>query len=329
MVERQRDEVADRALAILTEVGEPVTLDDLMFHYRDRHRRCNRGKLGEHLRMDPRLLEIGPQLWSLRERHLEEIAALGAEAATMAAAIHDAGHRMSVQQAAQRDLEERELYLLASCLRGDPSLRDLGRGEFCPWDQTTSSVMRSLKQDLKRAMGEVPVARFLENSDQANRQLLAKLIHCNRLFLEPYPDRVDLLENYPFNEQRLHQLEQYIDGHLRDRRGYSTLDQLATEVQQTSLGGSFLTPYMLGDLLRRHTNYELLPGGLISQPALGLGAWIQKKARDVLRAAGLPLTPDEIVAQVPRLAEFQEALVDLLHRDPTVDATDDTHYQVA
>ena len=82
------------------------------------------------------------------------------------------------------------------------------------------------------------------------------------------------------------------------------------------------------DLLRRHGPFEVLSGGIVAQASMGLGGWIQHKAREVLRFADLALTPAEIIGELPELAEFSDCLPVLLDRDPLVHSNDDMHYRV-
>lgn len=324
----RRDLVADRVVEILRAACEPMQLEDLMFHYRDRHRSCHKGRLLAHLRADTRLLEIGAERWSLRERHESELHAVAAEADRIAEGICAEGGRRAVAELVAGDATERTRYLIHACLRRDPRLRDLGRGEFCPQKQDLSGMMRDIHGALSRAMGELPVARFLENQDERHRRLIARLLRENRMFVEPSEDRVDLLTNYPLNAERLQELRRFVAEHLRARGGYGTLSDVLRAIQSTPLGGAYLTEHLLGDVLRRHGAFEVLPGGFIAGADLGLGGWIQHKAREVLRQADLPLTPQEIITEVPELTEFADCLEQLLERDPLVQTSDTVHYRL-
>ena len=89
-----------------------------------------------------------------------------------------------------------------------------------------------------------------------------------------------MLTNYPFNTNRLARLFRLIDDELHSARGYAVANELVNEINSTDLGGDWLNEHMLLDLLQRHASYELLPGGLVAQPNLGLAGWIQQRARE-------------------------------------------------
>lgn len=327
LVVARRNPVADRIAEILEELERPLALEDLVFHYRDRHRSCHQGRLLWHLRADARMVEIRPNVWGTQSMFATELAQVKPEVERIADAIRASGHRCAVRDLVSEDAVGAAC-LITSCLRRDPTLRDLGRGEFCPADQQMSGVMQEIHGALTRAMGELPVSRFLSNQSEQRRRVVSRLLRNNRMFVEPSVDRVDLLTNYPFNRDRLAELQVLAARHLDARGGYSRLDQLLEAIQQTHLGGHFLNEHLLGDLLRRHTTFEVLPGGYVAHSSLGLGGWIQHKAREALRHADLPLTPEEIVAEVPELSEFAAALESLLENDPLVQSADMLHYSV-
>lgn len=321
--------VVDRVEEILRESDAPMAVDDLVFHYRDRYHSCHKGRLLARLRADPRMLQLAPQLWTLRERHCADLEAMSDRAREVAQLIQRLGGRQNVKRlVADRSMSETELHLLLARLRLDPTLRNLGRGEFCPRDQRMSGVMQRICDDLRRAMGELPVWRFLENQEVSGRAVIECLLRENRLFVEPCEHRIDLLTNYPFNGERLQRLCELVDQHLTECGSYTTLTEILDCVQKTELGGNYLSEHLLGDLLRRHGPFEILPGGVVARADLGLGGWIQQKAREVLRHADLPLTPGEIVGEVPELGEFTACLQELLERDPLVESNDAMHYRV-
>ncbi len=158
--------------------------------------------------------------------------------------------------------------------------------------------------------------------------MVATLIRENRLFISPSRGLVDLLTNYPFNEERMQRMLELVAGKLDASGGYASLKSLREAICCTDLGGDWLTIDLLSDLLRRHGNYEFLPGGLVAIEGMQLTGWIQARARDALRAAEESLTSDELLAEVPDLAAFSCSLPELLEGDPMVHSPDGLHWQV-
>lgn len=322
--------VSDRAYEILSDAPEPLLLEDLVFRYRDRFRACHSGRLLGHLRADARLLQIGHSVWTLRDRCTEELASIAEQSHQLAAAITTRGERQSVAElTSDMALSGRQLFLLLDCLRTNPALRDLGRGDFCPRNQRVSGVLKHIIAQLTRAMGELRVERFLDNQDGRRRVVIEQLLQENRLFVQPGEDRVDLLSNYPFAQGRLAQFCAAIDGYLDRVNGYARLADVLAHIQRSVFAGSYLNEYLIGDLLRRQGRFDVLPGGIIAQSRLALAGWLQRKARDVLRGCDTPITTGEIIAELPALAEFGASLPALLDRDPLIHSNDDVHYRLS
>lgn len=328
IVHRKADAAADRLYEILREQRRPLLLVDLVFHYRDRHRRARKGRLLDHLRADPRFTEIGPDLWSLRERHLDEIEMLRGEAERIRDHLLAHGRAAVRTLLADPTLADRHYHLLLDQLKRCHELRYLGRGEFCPRHQTMSGLLAEMHKTLRRAMGEIPVSKFLDNQTTERRRAIAALLRMNRLFVQPARDRVDLLTNYPFNEERLRRLAEVVHVHLQKSGGYATLASVKTAIDLAGLGGEFLNEHLCTDLLRRQGEVDVLPGGIVALPSIALGTWITQRAREAIREAGVALTVSEILAQRPDLGLFAECLRDLLEADPALQTPDGLHYQV-
>jgi hypothetical protein len=207
-------------------------------------------------------------------------------------------------------------------LSRDPRVRPLGRGELCPATHKRSQVLEQLLVDFRRAAGDVVLGLFLQNQPEPRRRLVQRLLRENRLFVAPAGDRIDLLSNYPFNEERLQRLLAVVNQHLERRSGYAQLTALKAAVDRTDLGGGWLLPELLGDLLRRHGSFEVLPGDLIVRAELGIGAFLRRAMHKALRDAGMPLSVDEILRARPDLIEFAGCLHELLGTDPLVQTPD-------
>ncbi len=330
VIAKRSDSVSDRIQEIIEEIGNPVHIDQLMFDYRDRHRSCSHSRLIENLRADMRFIEVDKATWSLRERHVDELEIARVEAERMSSVIKTVGGRHSVYELAEDEqLSDHTACLIVDTLRRDPSLRDLGCSEFAPRHMTSSTAVSDLTLQLKRAMGELPISRFLQNQPESRRRLVSTLLNKNRLFISPGPDRVDLLENYPYDPERMRQMLIAVDTELDSHSGYATLDKLHIAVEAIGLSGGWLTDHLLLDLLRRHGQFEFLPGGIVAKASLGLVGWIQQRAREAIRASyEHSLTARQVLAEEPGLATFEACLSELLDRDPLLQSPDGLHYEV-
>jgi hypothetical protein len=314
-----------RLLALLAEAPAPLAFDDLAFAYRERHRRCNRSALRQRLAAEPRFLQLGQDLWSLRERHTALLEATAPLAEQVARAIAARGGKQRVAAlVAEFGGTAAESWLVHDHLRRDVRVRRLGRGEACPATHARSQVLEQLLLDFRRAGGEVVVSRFLANQPPERRRLVGRLLHENRWFVEPEHDRVDVLTNYPFNPERLRRLLDRVAGRLLRSGGTCTLHELKCELDGTDLGGGWLSLDLLGDLLRRHAGAEVLPGGIAGAP--GTTRHLQRTLRTLVRTAARPMTAADLLASRPDLADFAGAIDALLARDPLLQSRDGQHY---
>ena len=320
--------VADRLAEILEELQSPTPLEELGFHYRDRHGHGSMNQLLDHMRKDSRFLEVSASVWDLRRMHLEDLMRAREEANTIAEIILAQPGRQNIQSLhAHSDLPDQLTYMIIECLRHDPRVRHLGKGVFCRHEHQ-SAVMREIKESMHRAMGEVVLSRFLDNQHPRRRRLSRRLLSTNRSFIEPTPDRIDLLTNYPFDAERLARLVSVVDSTLEAHQGYAHISEIRAVVNETDLGGGWLSEHMLLDLLRRNSDFELLPGGLMARAEMGLAGWIQHRVRECLRQAETALSPEAVLAESPDLAAFADCLEELLDGDPMVQSPDGIHYAV-
>lgn len=327
VVQPSEPAIARRLEQILVERGQPSRFLDLVFDYRERFQSASEQALKSRLIRSPVFVQLGDGVWSLARWHRDEIEQLLPVVDRICEAVRAGNDKQRVRDLHEGD--ERERWLVAGLVRRDPRVRWLGRGEACPATLGRSRVLEQLLRDFRRAAGEVPMSRFLENQAPERRRLVERLLRQNRLFVFPAPDRIDLLSNYPFNSERLGRLTNLVDGFLAARNGYAALQAVLDEVNRCDLGGSWLHPTLLGELLRRHAPFEILPGGYVARRSLGLVGWLMRRARAALRAAALPITVDEMLAQRPELAEFAPCLQELLAHDPLVQTPDGERYQIA
>lgn len=318
---------AARLADLLAEVGHPMPLEDLVFAYRERYRSASRPGIVQRLRRDPTFVMVGPDTWSLRAWHEQDLLAVAPLVDQAARRICTEGGKQSVAGLlAAADADPRAVWLVQDRLAADPRVRLLGRGEVCPATHKRSQVLDQLLHDFRRAGGDVVTSLFVQNQPAARRRLVARLLRENRLFVMPSEDRIDVLANYPFNQERLQRLVELVANQLAQRTGYAHANALKLAVDRAELGGSWLTPTLLADLLRRHGPFEVLPGGLIGKRDLGLGSRLMRTVRQALRDAGVPVSVDEILRARPDLAEFASCLQELLRSDPLVQTPDGARF---
>lgn len=327
VVQKAQPELARRLERILVERGAPMRFLDLVFDYRERFQSANEGALLSRLRKSDRFVQLGEDLWSLAFWHQDELQQLRPELDRVCHAICEGTEKQRISSLFRGD--DRSLWLLQGLVRRDARVRWLGRGEACPASLRRSRVLDQLLRDFRRAAGEVPMSRFVQNQAPERKRLVERLLCQNRLFVFPAEDRIDVLTNYPFNEERLSRLTQLVDAFLARRNGYAPLQAVLDEVNRCDLGGSWLHPTLLGELLRRHGPFETMPGGFVARKSMGLVGWLMRRARAALREANLPLSVGEMLAQRPELAEFADCLADLLEKDPLVATKDGQRYQIA
>ncbi|MCC7397918.1 MAG: hypothetical protein IT455_12705 [Planctomycetes bacterium] len=320
---------AARLVEILREHGGPMPLADLRFAYRERFRFAGESTLRRHLQRSDAFVHLGADLWSLRCWHQDELAAVMPIVDRIARQIATTGGRQHVADLLRERDDDRTEHLVLDRLGADPRVRLLGRGDACAATHNRSRVMEQLLQDFRRAAGDVVLGRFLENQPAANRRLVERLLRHNRLFVQPAPDRIDTLSNYPFNAERMRRLLQLVTQELQDRAGYAPASALKTAVDRSDLGGDWLTPELLADVLRRNGPFEVLPGLLVAHADLALAQNVVRQARQAMRDAGGPVTVDDVLRARPELAEFADCLGELLGRDPLVQTPDGTWFTLA
>lgn len=314
---------ASRLAELLDEEGVAMQMCDLVFAYRERYRRATPHHLEQCMRRDTTFVLVGPERVALRRWHEDalESAAVVADRAVRHVCA-EGGKQNLLRWLACEGYDEETRWLVLDCVRRDKRVRLLGRGEACPATQRRSQVMVRLLADFRRACGDVVESLFVENQPESRRRLVQRLLAENRMFVRPEEDRVDTLTNYPFNEQRLRRLRRLVQRVLDDRGGYTTLEILKGEVDATDLGGNWMTPMLLGEVLRRHGWFDVLPGDVVALRDRSLATSLLRLARQELRDAGVQLTVQEILAQRPDLAEFSGCLAGLLHSDPLVQSQD-------
>lgn len=329
IVSRPARSLHRRLESILEESESPLLLDDLVFRHRDRFGSGRRARIVDALHSGGAFIQVAPATWSLRTRHLDELELLRPEAERIALDVATTDRRVALRERVRRaELSERSAFLLIDLLRHERAVRSLGRGEFCARRRGLPPLVEAMVRELRRAMGEVPFARFLQNQPQSRRRLVSRLLRQNRLFVSTARDRVDLLENWPFDPQRLQILLRAVRVAIEERGGYASIARIRPDLAEAGFSESFLHDHILLDVLRRHGDFELLPGGFVASRGVGLARWILRTARRILRAHVTGLSLTQLIVERPELAEFEACLGELLSQDPMVQSADGLNYQI-
>ncbi len=323
---RQRSlSLAARIEEILASRPGPRQACDILFAYRDRFGTARKTRLIDALHAATAFLRVGPDEWDLRARHRDALDAAEPEARRIRDLIVAEDRVCCLVDLVDPGATGSHVYLIRDILHRDPALRSLGRGVFCSRAHRTSTHVQLLRQELRRAMGEIPLHRFLANQPETTRRIRARLLGENRLFVGSAPDRVDLITNYPLDTERLARLHDAVDTLVARAGGYARVDRIVAWLRTDDLGGSYLTPHFLADLLRRHGRFEPLAGDFVIPARSRVRTHLMHRVRLVIRAADRALSIHEILAASPDLAEFAEVLPELLRTDPLVQRRDDRY----
>lgn len=317
---------AARLVEILAELDEPTSLSDLTFAYRERFRFASRSRLLRHLSEDAAFVRLGEERWSLRRWHDERLAELNELVEQTARRISTSDHRLHIVELLREEHDDETAWLVLDQLRGDPRVRMLGRGEACAADMTQSTVMKRLHRAFRRAAGDVVKGLFISNQPESQRRLVTRLLEHNRAFVDAGPDRIDTLTNYPFNAERMQRLTKLVLEQLQKRAGYAQAEALKDLVDQTDLGGKWLSPSLLADILRRNGPFEVLAPNIVALEDLALPRILARSGRQALRELGEVVTIDDVLRVRPDLSAFRECLAELLANDPLVQSPDGRYF---
>ncbi len=317
---------AARLSELLEEFSGPATLNDLTLAYRQRFRSTSRSRLLRHLSENDAFVRIEQDVWSLRRWHLERLAAVSDLVEQTARRVSTADHRIDLIELLAAEHGPETAWLVLDQLRGDPRVRLLGRGEACGADLKQSSVMRRLQRSFRRAAGDVVKGLFLDNQPASQRRLVRRLLEHNRAFVKTASDRIDTLANYPFNPERMEQLIQLVFAQLNGRAGYAQVEAIKDLVDRAELGGRWLTPSLLADILRRNGPFEVLAPNIVALKDLHLPRALARSARQALRDIGEAVTVDDVLRERPELTGFRDCLAELLVDDPMVQSPDGRYF---
>ncbi|MFO0312636.1 MAG: hypothetical protein ACK539_05350 [Planctomycetota bacterium] len=318
-----------RLAELLADARGPRPAADLASAYRERYRAGSTKLVRRLLRERGLFLRIGEDLWALRRDHEAALAAAATLVDRVARRLCAIGGRQRVSELIEDgETDERTLYYVLDGLADDPRVRLLGRGDACPATHRQSLVMTKLLEAFRRAGGDVVLDRFLANQPESHRRLTERLLQRNRMFVQFGDDRVDVLSNWPFNDERMQRLLAMVEEQLQRRAGYSHTSAIKAALDLTDLGGPWLTLPLLEDVLRRNGPFDVLPGGIVGRIELDLIGFVRRTLRTTLRGAGTTLTVDEILQQRPDLAPFASTLAGMLRSDPMIRSDDDVRFTI-
>ncbi|MFO0278079.1 MAG: hypothetical protein ACK533_12445, partial [Planctomycetota bacterium] len=318
-----------RLAELLADARGPRPAADLASAYRERYRAGSTKLVRRLLRERGLFLRIGEDLWALRRDHEAALAAAATLVDRVARRLCAIGGRQRVSELIEDgETDERTQYYVLDGLADDPRVRLLGRGDACPATHRQSLVMTKLLEAFRRAGGDVVLDRFLANQPESHRRLTERLLQRNRMFVQFGDDRVDVLSNWPFNDERMQRLLAMVEEQLQRRAGYSHTSAIKAALDLTDLGGPWLTLPLLEDVLRRNGPFDVLPGGIVGRIELDLIGFVRRTLRTTLRGAGTTLTVDEILQQRPDLAPFASTLAGMLRSDPMIRSDDDVRFTI-
>lgn len=318
-----------RLAELLQEAGRPLATADLVFAYRERFREGSHAAVRRCLQQRGLFVRLGADHWGLRSDNQKELAAVAPLVDKVARRLAAEGGRRHVADLLPEDeRDERTVHYVLDGLAHDPRVRMLGRGDACAATRRRSQALENLLQAFRRAGGDVVLSMFLANQPADQRRLVQRLLTRNRLFVQPADDRIDMLANWPFNEERMQRLLALVQDQLQKRAGYAQSSALKAALDRTDLGGDWLTLPLLEDVLRRNGPFDVLPGGIVARAELDLTGMVRRTVRGAMRAAGTTLTVDEVLQQRPDLAPFAAALGEVLRSDPLLRTDDGVRYLI-
>jgi hypothetical protein len=310
---------ADRISEILNKTGQPTSLPNILTQYRNQNQQGSRARIVDYLRADRRFLEVNSGIWSLRNKHLNELSAARSESDRIAnSLLAQPGKQSVLNRHRAIGIPERTSYMVMACLRLDPRVRYLGKGFFCQRSET-SSIMQSLRVAIQAAQGSLTISEYLKTQPAHSQRAIATIVRNNRALVSSTTNQVGLLAEYSIQASHLHHLETLIQTELSTSGGYATAKHLIEKLQHTELCGPWLTEHLFLDLARRNMPFELLPGGLLAQSQLGLEGWIQKRVRECLRHTSQTTSPEDLILQAPELTEFLDCIREFMGNEYSTD----------
>lgn len=316
---------AGRVEAILSEREGSTSLSDLQVLFSSRYSSISRKRLLRILSSEKRFVRTGPESFGLAR-------AFPLDPEKCRAWREEARRKLEEER---RPMPAEELvpgedpYLVARALRGAKGVRSLG-GLLFSHDQAgrkrpswAEERVRSLLEETGRPLPLEDLVRALSQGNGPSPALLEEIILSSRAFCL-YPDGAyGLSDSHPVPpEARARALDGAAEI-LSERGGYDRMSRLLPELRHRSLLHPGLDEATLEDLMNRDGRFEFFGREFVCASGAGTVPWIQETALSALREAGTPLSLPRILAERPELAEFEEALEEILRASPFVVALED------
>jgi len=129
------------------------------------------------------------------------------------------------------------------------------------------------------------VSRYTDGQAEHKQRVIRRLTRHNRSLVAPAPGYIDALENYPVTADRLQRMWDLTQARLSAGTGQATAQSLLSVINRTGLGGPWLNIHLFTDLLRRHTHFQILANGLVTQPPSACAGSTEHEAREYTREA--------------------------------------------
>ncbi len=316
---------AERVAAILSERKGPTTLSDLQVLFSSRYSSISRRRLLRILSSDKRFVRTGPESFGLAR-------AFPLDPEKSRAWREEARRKLEVERrpmAAGELVPGEDPYLVARALRGAKGIRSLG-GLLFSHDEAgrkrPSWVEERVRSLLEETGGPLPredLVRALSQGNGPSPALLEEVLLSSRAFCL-YPEGgYGLSDSHPVPPEERSRALDGAAGILAERGGYDRMGRLLSELRNRSLLHPDLDRASLQDLMIRDGRFEFFGREFVCSSGAGTVPWIQETALSALRAAGTPLSLPRLVAERPELAEFEEALEEILRASPFVVALED------
>ena len=319
---------ADRVLQILSEQDGPMNLSDLQVLFASRFSSISRNRLRRILLSDKRFVRTGPDTFGLTR-------ALPLEPETCRKWREEAKEKLEANRRplpADRLVPGEDPYLVARALLGAKGFRHLGKLLFTldrAGKEKPSWVEERVGELLKETGGPLPLedlVKALSQGEGPSPGTLRELILSSRAFCLYPGGGYGFSETHPVPQDERARILDGAAGILMGRGGYDRMGRLRAELWDKEHLPGDLSEEMLRDFMARDGRFEFFGGEFVCLAGAGTVPWIQETALSALRAAGAPLSLHRLVAERPELAEFEEALEEILRASPFVVALEDGRF---
>ncbi len=316
---------AERVARILAGRKAPVSLSDLQVVFSSRFSAISRRRLRRILASDRRFVRLGPDLYGLaRDFPLD-----GEKARRWREKARKILEREERPLSVAEILPGEDPYQVDRALRGAKGFRPLGKLLYTldrAGRERPSWMERLVLGLMEETGGELPLedlVRALSQGDGPSPGALRELILSSRLFALYPGGGYGPASAHPVDpERRIRALDTALEI-LRSRGGYDRVPRLRLELTGKDILPRRVDEKILRDFMARDGRFEFFGEDFVTLAGGGTLPWIQETVLSALREAGVPLSLPRILAERPELAEFEEALEEILRKSPFVVTLED------